>query len=199
MPRAGWKICVNDPRAQARLGLRAPFVGWMNGARVVASGASYATPPGARIACEPEIAIRVGRTGNPSSLDGARAAIAMLAPALEVVDYTGVPLTLDAIVTSASFHDGVVLGDRRPPTATPTLTADCPRVTRNGERVGPADPALVPADLATVVHHVAACLGRYGEELRAGDWILCGACAAPIRVAPGDRSEEHTSELQSPS
>ena len=27
MPRRGWKICVNDPRAQKSLGISAPFVG----------------------------------------------------------------------------------------------------------------------------------------------------------------------------
>src|SRR5690242_11635849 len=87
MPRAGWKICVNDRHAQTRLGLDGPFVGWLNGARVIASGTSYLVPPGVRFACEPEIAIRIGTANEVRSVADARAAIAALAPALEVVDY----------------------------------------------------------------------------------------------------------------
>ena len=186
MPRAGWKICINDPRVQARLGLDAPFVGWLNGARLIGSGGAYPVPSGARFACEPEIAIRIGRPGDLASLAGARAAIAALAPAFEVVDYRRASPELAVIVETSSFHDGAVLGEPRSSGSVPTLGPDCPRLLRNGESAGTADPTLVPADLATIVRHVAAFLGHLGEELREGDWILSGACAAPIPVGPGD-------------
>ena len=29
MPRVGWKIGINDPAAQERIGLSAPIVGWI--------------------------------------------------------------------------------------------------------------------------------------------------------------------------
>jgi 2-oxo-hept-3-ene-1,7-dioate hydratase len=186
MPRAGWKICVNDPRVQARLGLAAPFVGWLNGARMLPSGATYPVPPGARFLCEPEIAIRVGRVDDATTLAGARAAIAALAPAFEVVDYGRLSPELGVIVETSSFHDGAVVGAARPPDATPALSTECPRLARNGEACGVADPTLVPADLALIVQLVARFLAPYGEELREGDWILSGACAAPIPARPGD-------------
>ncbi|HEY2385548.1 MAG TPA: hypothetical protein VGK30_01185 [Candidatus Binatia bacterium] len=181
MPRAGWKICVNDPRAQARLGLGEPFVGWLNGARVVAAGGTYAVPHGARLMCEPEIAIRIGRA------DGATPpAIAALAPAFEVVDYGRLSPELGVVVETSSFHDGMVLGAERPPSAMPVLSAECPVLLRNGTPGGVPDPALVPADLVAIVRLVAAALAPYGEELREGDWILSGACAAPMPARPGD-------------
>ncbi len=186
MPRAGWKICVNDPRVQARLRLDGPFVGWLNGARIVASGGAYPVPAGARFVCEPEIAIRIGRADDVTTLAGARAAIAALAPAFEVVDHGRLSPALGAVVETSSFHDGAVLGALRPPAAMPMLSRDCPRLTRNGEAAGTADPTLVPADLATTVLLVARFLAPYGEELRDGDWILSGACAAPVPAHPGD-------------
>lgn len=186
MRRAGWKICVNDPRVQARLGLDAPFVGWLNGARVIASGGRYPVPDDARLACEPEIAIRIAAGGDPAAADGARAAIASVAPALEVVDYARISPELATIVETSSFHHGMVVGEPRPLAALPVLGPACPRLTRNGAAAGVPDASLVPADLAAIVAHVVACLRACGETLRPGDWILSGACAAPIPVAAGD-------------
>jgi len=186
MPRAGWKICVNDPRAQARLGLDGPFVGWLNGARIVDAGGTYAVPPGARLMCEPEIAIRIGRADVAATPGGARMAIAALAPALEVVDYGRLSPELGVIVETSSFHDGAVIGGERPPSSAPVLSPECPVLLRNGTAAGVPDPGLVPADLSSIVRHVATSLASYGEELREGDWILSGACAAPMPARPGD-------------
>ena len=138
----------------------------------------------AKLACEAEIAIRLG-CDDPRSLAAARAGIAALAPALEVVDYGGLSTDLDVVVASASFHHGAVIGDARPSSDAPTIDAECPRVSLNGARVGVPDPTVVP-DLATIVVHVAETLTRYGERLRAGDWILSGACMAAMRVRAGD-------------
>lgn len=131
-------------------------------------------------AVEPEIAIRVGEEV---------ASIAALAPALEIVDYTRGALTLAGIVESSSFHHGVVLGASRPPGFAPVLGAGCPRLLHDGVSAGTPDPALVPADLSEIVRLVAAFLDQHGQRLRAGDWILSGACTAPVRVAAGGRVE----------
>jgi hypothetical protein len=45
MPRVGWKICINDPRTQSRLGIDAPFVGPLNGTRVFTSGDAFLVSP----------------------------------------------------------------------------------------------------------------------------------------------------------
>lgn len=185
MPRVGWKICVNDPRAQKRLGLAEPFVGWLDGARIVASGERYPVRAGTRLACEPEIAIRIGAAEDSRNPEGGFA-ITAAAPALEVIDYARASPDLATVVETSSFHDGVVLGRERSPDAAPQLSAECPRLTRNGETVGTTDPSLVAADLALIVHHVAEFLTSYGQGLRPGDLILSGACAAPVMVTSGD-------------
>jgi 2-keto-4-pentenoate hydratase len=180
MPRLGWKICVNEPTNLRRLGLARPFVGYLDGARRFASGDTCQLGPGGVFAVEPEIAIQVG---------AGTASIAALAPALEIVDYTRGGFTLAGVVESSSFHHGVVLGTPRPPGSAPALGPACPRLLHDGVPAGTPDPALVPADLSEIVRLVAAFLDEHGQELRAGDWILSGACTAPVRVAAGERVE----------
>jgi len=180
MPWLGWKICVNEPTNQRRLGLDRPFVGYLDGARRYGSGDTCQLGAGGVFAVEPEIAIQVG--------EGA-ASIAALAPALEIVDYTRGAFTLAGVVESSSFHHGVVLAAPRPPGAAPAIGPACPRLLHDGAPTGTPDPALVPADLSEIVRLVAAFLDEHGRRLRAGDWILSGACTTPVRVAPGERVE----------
>jgi 2-keto-4-pentenoate hydratase len=185
MPRLGWKVCVNERGAQRRLGLSGPFAGFLDGARRISSGGVCATP--AAGAVEPEIAIRIGAAvGGGAALAEARRAIAALAPALEIVDYTRGAHSLEGVVESSSFHFGVVLGEPRPGASAPAIGADCPRLVQNGARAGKPDASLVPADLGEIVLLVAGSLARRGERLEAGDWILSGACTPPVRVAAGD-------------
>jgi 2-keto-4-pentenoate hydratase len=180
MPRLGWKICVNEPTNLRRLRLDQPFVGYLDGARRFGSGDTCHLAPDGVYAVEPEIAIQVGEP--PAS-------IAALAPALEIVDYTRGAFTLAGVVESSSFHHGVVLGASRPPGSAPTLGPGCPRLLHDGVPAATPDPALVPADLSEIVRRVAAFLAERGQELRAADWILSGACTAPVRVGAGERVE----------
>jgi 2-keto-4-pentenoate hydratase len=185
MPRLGWKVCVNERGAQQRLGLAGPFAGFLDGGRRIVSGGACLPP--ALGAVEPEIAIQTGAAvAAGTALEDARRAIAALAPALEVVDYTRGGRTLEGVVESSSFHFGVVLGEPKPGARAPALGADCPRLLKNGAPAGEPDPSLVPADLAEIVVLVASSLARQGERLEAGDWILSGACTPPVRVAAGD-------------
>ncbi len=180
MPRLGWKICLNEPRTQRRLGLAGPFVGFLDGTRCLETGAVCVPPSAASLAVEPEIAIRV---------EAATGAIAALAPALEIVDYTRGAFTLDGVVESSSFHHGVVLGAVRGPGAVAVLGPDCPRLLRDGARAAEPDPALVSCDLSDIVRFVGRFLAAHGAELRPGDWILSGACTPPVRVEGGEHIE----------
>jgi 2-keto-4-pentenoate hydratase len=195
-PRLGWKICVNERRARERLGLEAPFVGFLDGARRLASGCVSPVPGTGAV--EPEIALRLREAvAAGGSLAEARAAIGCLAPALEIVDYSRASLSLEGVVESSSFHWGFVLGEPRQGSRAPAIGADCPRVWKGGARAAAPDASLVPADLAEVVRLVADFLPRCGERLEAGDWILSGACTSPVRVEAGDEVSADFGELGS--
>jgi len=175
MPRLGWKIGLNDPRMLERVGLEAPVVGWLAGDRALASGGLYVPPPGARVALEAEVAVKVGGGG----------AVAGVAPAFEIVNYSRPGSSLEGIVEHDIFHDAVVLGRETLPV--PIADDSWPYVSRNGAEVARRDPGLLVLQPTAMIRHVATVLARYRERLETGDWIILGTLVQPIPVYPGDR------------
>jgi 2-keto-4-pentenoate hydratase len=47
-----------------------------------------------------------------------------------------------------------------------------------------------------LVQLAAESLSRYGEQLAAGDWIICGAIIEPVVVNPGSRIEVEMSSFE---
>lgn len=188
MPRLGWKIGLNDPAAQKRLGLPSPVVGWLDGRRLLREGEPYRPPEGARPRIEAETAILVGAdVPADASPAAARAAIAAIAPAIEFVDGTKPLSPVDELLANDILHEAVLLGpSQRLELASGLVEAGFPSATNNGEPVRSPQPGRYPEDLGEVVALVASTLARYGEALRAGDWIIGGSYIDPFDVAPGD-------------
>jgi 2-keto-4-pentenoate hydratase len=187
-PRIGWKIGINDPAVQKRLGLDAAIVGVLHADRVVGSGGTRTVRAGAKLAAEAEIAVTIGRDvdGNVS-LDGARTAIVAVAPAIELVDYAQ-PTPADLLGHNI-FHDAVVFGAEHDPAIVVSLGSEWPILRRNGEVARLPEPSLATGDVATIVRHVAVTLARHSERLTAGERIICGSCVQPLPVAAGDSLE----------
>ena len=187
MPRAGWKVCVNDARMQKKLGLSGSFAGFLDGSRALRSGDAWTVGEGSVLGIEPEIAIRFRaavRVG--SSLEAIRVAIDGIAPAIEIVDWKDARFDLEALAASSSFHAGFVVGEFLSLEHAPVIGPGCPLLRRGDEVLGVPDASLVPADLAALVAHVAACLDEMGEGIEAGDTVIGGACTNPARVEGGD-------------
>jgi 2-keto-4-pentenoate hydratase len=188
MPRRGWKVGINVPEVLARLGLRHPGVGWLDGRRVVASGATVAARPPARLHVEPEVCLHVDRAVDASaSRDAALACVGAVSAALELVDYAKPRTGLDDVVAHSMFHAGTVVGPRAAVHLPDGVGVRLPRL-----RVGAATPPsprrdLVPEHLGDVVLFVAGFLEAFGERLEAGDLVLSGSFVADaVRVAGGD-------------
>ncbi|HEY2773318.1 MAG TPA: hypothetical protein VGK20_04610 [Candidatus Binatia bacterium] len=187
MPRAGWKICINDLRMQKRLGLTSSFPGFLNGALQLDDGGEWVVGETSVPAVEPEIALRFGRAIAPGADHRAiRAAIAGAAPALELVDWKDAKLDLESLAASSSFHAGFVVGSLAPLETVPAIGDGCPRFVKGDEIAGIPDPSLVPSDLVGLVASVVAFLAPRGHAIAAGDWLICGACTNPARVEAGD-------------
>ncbi|MEO8541499.1 MAG: hypothetical protein ABI577_17280 [bacterium] len=188
MPRFGWKVGINDPAAQQRLGLSGPIVGWLDGRRVFPEGQPYQPSAGAKPRIEAETAIHIGRdVPGTASLDDARAAISEVAPAFEFVDGTKPLSPIEEMLAHDILHDGVMLGPARPlDTAAGLIAKGLPSVTLNGAPHRVAQPGRYPDDLAEIVLSVARTLGAHGEALLAGDWIIGGSYIDPFDLAPGD-------------
>ena len=189
MPRLGWKIGINDPAAQQRLGLDATLVGWLDGERVFETGQAYRTSAGAKPRVEAEIAVRLGaEVPVGSSVGVARSAIAAIAPAIEFVNGTKPLSPLDELLAHDILHDGVLFGAESDLSLAANLSAPAfPVVTRAGDDPRRAIAGRYPDDLAEIVAHTANVLGHYGESLRAGDRIICGSFIDPFDISPGDR------------
>lgn len=188
MPRLGWKIGLNDPAAQQRLGLPSPVVGWLDGRRLIRAGEPYAPPAGAKPRVEAETAILLASDiPAEATADEARSAIAAVAPAIEFVNAAKPLVPVDELLAHDILHEAVLLGPGFEPSfARGLVEAGFPSVTNNGEVVRTALPGRYPDDLGEIVSLVASTLARHGEALRAGDWIIGGSYIDPFDIAPGD-------------
>jgi 2-keto-4-pentenoate hydratase len=185
--RVGWKVGINDPAMQKRLGLDGFVVGALDGARRFDSGATCRLAAPGRPFVEAEIAVRIDREiATPPSAAEAWAAAGALAAAVEVVDYARPTDGLAAILTHSIFHSASVIGAPCPPSAFGRLAADVPVLTKNSTRQGGPQDSLRIGDLGAVAARVAAILIDGGERLRAGDWILTGSWITPVPVSAGD-------------
>ena len=184
----GWKLGFGTSPGMERLGIGAPLVGFLMQSGCVEDRATVAIGRMTNPALEPEVAVHLG-SDLPAGPDDAttRAAIAGLGPAFELADIDPPPEDVEAILAANIYQRGVVLG---PPGERHSLDGVAARVVVNG-----ADATLVPdpegptGELIGLVRHVADVLGAFGEQLRAGEVVICGALVPPLSIAPGDRVE----------
>jgi 2-keto-4-pentenoate hydratase len=188
MKRLGWKVGLNDPAAQARMGIEGIIVGWLDSRRSFAAGADYRPAEGAVPRLELEAAIVLERdVAATASLDAARNAIEHVAPAFEFVNGAKPLQPLDEFIGQDILHDGLMLGEARPiESARGLVEAGLPVARVNGEVVRTGLPGRYPDDLAEIVVAVAAVLEKHGESLLAGDVIIGGSYVDPFPVAVGD-------------
>ena len=179
--RVGWKIGLNVPEIQEKLGLREPVIGYLTSASRLESGSEYAGGDAVALRAEPEVAIEIGRDvpGNADA-ETARDAIVGLGAALELVDVGRPPGDAQSIIAANIFHRAFVLAPSEP--AFPAEGVEA-RLTLNGELRAEA-PA--PDDFTEVVMLTARLLEAAGEHLRAGDRIIGGSLTEQVEVGPGD-------------
>lgn len=170
MTPRGWKVGLNVKAVQAHFGIDTACVGWLDGRRILDSGAVVDFLPEVGMRVEPEVCLRVGEGGR---LDA-------IAPALELVDFTTPPKDLFALLSSSILHVATVVGAFAPPERAAGLGERWPVLEVTGQPTPPLGAGLVPADLQETVDFVAAMLPRFGEQLVAGDLILAGSYAAAV-------------------
>jgi 2-oxo-3-hexenedioate decarboxylase len=190
MPRLGWKVGINVPEVQRKIGIGHALVGWLDGDRKYLSGATVPSPAGARIHVEPELCVRVAKVVSATDdRAAALAAVDAIAPALELVDYARPAASLTDVVRGSMFHSACVLGAWQPPRADLDISA---QVTLRIDAVvsEPARPDLVPAHLGELVLLVARLLAEAGQALQPGDHILSGSFTAKaLPLASGSLAE----------
>lgn len=177
--RVGWKIGLNVPDIQSKLGLRESVIGHLTSASQLEDGAGYSVGDAADLRVEPEVALHMGAMGT----------IAGYGAAIEVVDPGDPPSDASGIVAGNVFHRAFLLG---PPQAAPPPEGTTGDVRIGGETRASGD---APADFADVVELVGRLLGELGERLEEGDVIIAGSLTPPEPVCAGDEVEVEVGDL----
>lgn len=188
--RLGWKIGFNDRASQQRMGLTAPVLGFLRRDHRLASGDVFRMPVNAVIKAEVEVAIRMGRDiAAGATVAEAESAIAAFAPAVEVVNVTHPLDGIEALLRGNLYQAAVLLGPEQHPIPAAPRQAIQARLHVDGKPLRESEPLRLPERFGELVQVAAETLSRHGEQLVAGDWIICGAIIEPVVVGPGSRIE----------
>jgi 2-keto-4-pentenoate hydratase len=184
----GWKVGFGAPAAMAKFQITAPLVGYLMQSGALASGATASLKGWTKPVTEPEIAVIIGHDLAPGGdRDAAAAAIAALAPAIELADARLPFDDPEAILKANIFQRHVVLGPRDPTRAGGKVAGLTGRVFRRGADVGRTDdPQALTGDIIQIVRHVADLLGACGERLAAGHVIITGSILPPVLLDPDE-------------
>lgn len=184
----GWKLGFGAPAAQEMLQLSGPLVGYLMQAALLAPGAQVDVTNWIQVVAEPEIGVRLG-ADLPASADtaSAQAAIASLIPAIELADLAPPPTqdNIDAVLTGDIYQRHVVLGDAsRQGGDTAGLSS---HVSRRGMLAAEtADPQALTGRIPDLLVHLAGTLAAFGEQLKAGDLVICGSTLPPPLIEPDE-------------
>lgn len=176
----GWKIGINVPAVQERLGISGSVVGYLTSASLAEPGGHVDVSGWARPMLEPEVAIRVGEDGG----------VAALGPAIELVDVDLPFEDVEAILAGNVFHRAVLFGEE----AGDAHASGACRVIVDREE---AAPVPVECDPEATVSFVFDFLAAHGARLAPGERIIAGSLTPPIAVAAGAEAEAEIGELGS--
>jgi 2-keto-4-pentenoate hydratase len=190
----GWKVGFGAPAMMEKFGITAPLVGFLMQRAVIPSGGTASLAGWVKPVAEPEIAVHIGRD-LPGGGDraAAAAAIAALAPAIELADADLPFEDPEAILKGNIFQRHVVLGEAsRAGGSTAGLTARVFR--RDAEVAQTSDPEAATGKVVDIVRHAADLLAAFGEGLSAGDIVICGSVVPPILVEADERAVAYALE-----
>lgn len=184
----GWKVGFGAPAAMARLGLKAPLIGFLTERARLESGAAVSLAGWIKPAAEPEIAVRLGSDlAGGADRAAAAAAIAGIGPAIELADVDRPPDDVESILAGNIYQRHVIFGRCDTTRAGGRLDGVQARVMRSGKEIArTADPEALTGGLIDIVRHTASILAACGERLRAGEVIITGSIVAPLWVEPGE-------------
>lgn len=184
--RVGWKVGLNLQPVQRQLGIEMTVVGHLTSDTRMDQPAEYSLAGATRPAAEPEVAAVMAADVIPgSSAETIAAAVGAYAAAIEVVDVDLGFDDVEPIVAGNVFHRAFVLGEPTP-AADAEIASTVVRVSLNGTQQHEVTVGQALGDPATVLAVVAGRLEHSGEQLRAGDTVICGSLTPAVAVAAGD-------------
>jgi 2-keto-4-pentenoate hydratase len=167
----GWKIAADMPGIASDEGANGSVFGYLTTATTKAVGDRVETEPAIELCAEVELAIQLGDdVGYDADLEAARSAVGTLGVALEIVDVDE-HADLHTMIESNVFHRLVAFGPPTPPAAIHAASVKA-QLAADGRILATRTAAVDPA---RTVHDMAQLLGRFGQQLRAGDRLIAGS------------------------
>ena len=187
---AGWKVGLTARAIQDQIGYHERVFGFLLGTGSRVSETVIACEDLVAPSFETELCLTLGRElqGPGVSLDEARAAIAAVAPALEIVERRGdftadFSLALADNVQQKYFVTGEAVPVDGAATDLSQATAD---IFINGEQVDSAPGSNVMGGPAASLVWLAEKLAEFGRGLEKGQQIMSGSFTRQFAVAQGD-------------
>lgn len=184
----GWKLGFGAPAAMDKLKIEGPLVGFLMQGALLAPAADVSLRGWTQPVAEPEIAVRLARDlPAGSGMQTAQAAIASLAPAIELADLDPIPSeeNVETVLAGDIYQRHVVLGTHsRSGGDTSDLIA---RVFRRGTlSVQADDPQALTGRIPELLVHLANVLAAFGETLTEGALVICGSTVPPPLIEPDE-------------
>jgi 2-keto-4-pentenoate hydratase len=186
----GWKVGFGAPAMLELLKISGPLVGFLTQNARVQSGGSISFAGWSKPVAEPEIAVHIGHdVPAGADLEAAKAAIAGISPAIEIVDLTAPLQDPERILGDNIYQRHVVLGGSGPARAGAQSDGLTCRIIRHGKEFArTTEPQANTGQWVGIVRHVAEVLAAFGERLRAGEIIITGSVVPPLIIAPDEQS-----------
>ena len=180
----GWKVGFGAPAMLAKFRVSGPLVGFLTQNGRIESGGTASFAGWTKPVAEPEVAVHIGKdVAAGADAATAKAAIAGIGPAIELVDLHTPPEDPEAILSHDIYHRHVVLGPMDPARAGGRSDGLTCKINRRGsEFARTTDPQANTGQWVPIVQHVAGMLAAFGERLRAGEVIITGSVVPPIPV-----------------
>ena len=188
---AGWKVGLTAKAMQEQQRVHEPVFGFLLASGQQASGTVFEHEALIRPGFENELCITIGRTltGPGVTLTDARAAIAEVAPALEIVERRG-DFTADLHLALAdnAQQKAFVTGAARPLGALDLATVMVEVLVNGASQERASGSAVLDTPVASIVW-LANKLAEFGRRLEAGARVMSGSFTRQYLLEKGDRVE----------
>lgn len=193
----GWKVGLTAKAIQEQLGYHEPVFGCV--VDRVPSGHIFGPSELNRASIETELCICLkSDLGGRATADDVLASIDTVAPSFEIIETRCDVLRNFALALADNAQQRCVVVDKAIPFGRDMALEDIEaRIVLNGREVEVGRGSAVLGNPVNSIVWLAAALGRYGRQLRAGDIVMTGSFVRQVPFNRGDRAVAHFSGIGS--
>ena len=185
----GWKVGLTAKAIQDQFNVHEPVCGYLLQSGLIASGSEMTGKKLIGPGVENEVCFKMGSdlTGPNATAEMARAAVAQLYPAMELVENRGdFSAQLAVSLADNVQQTGFVLGDPLNINDGLDIATIDATVYLNGEQVGMGNATAVLGSPFNSLAWLANKLAELGLKVRKGDYVMAGSLTRQFALKPGD-------------